>query len=378
MNTLTKYSPLIVGLLIGPLLGYIIIDLEKPMKLVFTALIMLGLSYFTTLINNKISRGTISKYPLVFRSQRLAALQQKATIPDYLLHILIVLSALIIGYGFSWNQMIAIIAGILLWWPVESKLELNFEKKFLIDNLVEKKQQTPNKPQISSKEQALFNAINEQKKKDPMVGLKIGSKEVVQRLIARLKNEKGVHVESLLGIVGSLAGYSCHAAFREELIDTGKKGQQEVFMVVEGKDGRNYYFGDLPNNLLIEGQVSVWKLVAGMVQHLGGELPDIQSIFSTVSSTVGEESFGVPNLLEQHQLGDLPINYVKEMWNHLLPLFDEFCDSPIERPILLGLIAQQVIEMGKSTISPSTAATIIMECAIPMSKIGPEWLDKNA
>ncbi len=53
---------------------------------------------------------------------------------------------------------------------------------------------------------------------------------------------------------------------------------------------------------------------------------------------------------------------------------DQFCDRPMERPILLGLAAQQAIEMGKDVIPPAEAAKLVMECAVPMSKIGPEWL----
>lgn len=248
----------------------------------------------------------------------------------------------------------------------------------MLKKLFGKKEKSLEKPEMSPQEQALFNAINEQKKKDPMAGIKIGSKELVQRLIGALNNEKGVHVESLLGVVGSLAGYSCHAAFREELIDTGKHKEQEVFTVLDGKDGHKYYFGDLPNKPLVEGQVSIWGLVAGMVQHLGEEIPDVESTFKNVSSTVGGETFGIPNIPENHRPGDLPINYVKAMWKPLLPVLDKFCDSPMERPILLGLAAQQVIEMGKSVISPVIAASIVMECAVPMSKIGPEWLEKDA
>lgn len=248
----------------------------------------------------------------------------------------------------------------------------------MLKKLFGKKNTLINKSKLSSdqstQEQKLINAINEKKKVDPFVGLKIGSKEVVQKLLQGLKNKKGVHVESLLGIIGSLAGYSCHVAFREELISSGKHQEKEVFTIVDGADGNKYYFGDLPNKPLAEGQVSVWGLVAGITQHLQAELPDINAIFSHVSGTVGGSEFGIPCIHDQHKPGDLPINYVKLIWPALLPLMNKFCDNPIERPILLGLAAQQAIEMGKDIIPPSTAARLVMECAVPMSKIGPEWL----
>ncbi|HIQ14149.1 MAG TPA: hypothetical protein EYH38_01080 [Leucothrix sp.] len=230
----------------------------------------------------------------------------------------------------------------------------------------------------STQERALMNAINEKKKTDPLVGIKIGSKEVVQRLMQGLKNEKGVHIESLLAILGSLAGYSCHMAFRDELVNSGKHQEKGVFTIVETRDGSKYYFGDLPNKPLVEGQFSVWGLVAGITQHLQkSKLPDINTIFSHVSGTVGDSQFGIPRIPEKHKPGDLPINYVASIWPTLLPVIDMFCDKPTERPILLGLAIQQVIEMGKDVIPPLMAAQLVMECAVPMSKIGPDRLDKH-
>ncbi|MEL0167304.1 MAG: hypothetical protein VW877_04170 [Pseudomonadaceae bacterium] len=239
------------------------------------------------------------------------------------------------------------------------------------------KKEKPTKEETRSpQEKVFFDVINEKKKTDPLIGMKLGSKEINTRLLSALKNEKGVHIESLLGVLGSLAGYSCHAAFREMLVDSGKHKENEVFTVIECKDGKKYYFGDLPNKPLAEGQVSIWGSVAGMLQHLGEKsLPDIKATFAHVSNTIGGGSFGIPQIPDQNKPNDLPINYVKAMWKPLLPIMDKFCDSPMERPVLLGIAAQQAIEMGKEILHPNLAGQLVMECAIPMSKIGPEWLE---
>lgn len=50
------------------------------------------------------------------------------------------------------------------------------------------------------------HAIEQQKAQDPLVGAKIGADELVQKLIASMQDGKGVHVDSLLAIVASLAG----------------------------------------------------------------------------------------------------------------------------------------------------------------------------
>ncbi|WP_157679272.1 hypothetical protein [Methylovulum psychrotolerans] len=65
--------------------------------------------------------------------------------------------------------------------------------------------------QMDPKTEALIHAIRERSKDDPLVGAKLGGKEIFQRLLDSMKNEKGVHVESLLCALGALAGYSCQA-----------------------------------------------------------------------------------------------------------------------------------------------------------------------
>jgi len=223
---------------------------------------------------------------------------------------------------------------------------------------------------------ALLRTIEERRQEDPLVGAKIGGKEVAQRLIDALKGERGVHVETLLACIGSLGGYACHMAIRDVLVKSGKVKEAEAFVVVGGADGRKYYFGDLVNRPLVEDPVSFWALVGGAAQHLDGDgLPDVKGIFQHVSSTVGGDEFGIPQVPEQHKPGDTPLNLVRVLWPALLPLVDSFCASPVERPYLFGISAQEVIEMGKDVIAPGVAARLIMECAVPMSKIGPEWLE---
>jgi hypothetical protein len=249
-----------------------------------------------------------------------------------------------------------------------------FEKFFGKRNKEEQQPKTSN-PQ----EEALINAINEKRKEDPLIGAKIGAKEVTQRLIAALKNERGVHIETLLACIGSLGGYACHMAIRDAIIKPGKAKENEVFMIVGGADGKNYYFGDMVNKPLAEDRISFWGLVGGAAQHLDTDgLPDIQAIFQHVSSTVGGEDFGVPQMPENHQPSDQPINLVKGLWPATLPLVDKFCESPVERPYLFGFCAQEVIEMGKDVIAPGLAAKLLMECAVPMSKIGPDWIAERS
>lgn len=211
---------------------------------------------------------------------------------------------------------------------------------------------------------------SDHKTKDPMVVLKVGSQEVNHYIINALKDRKGVHIESLLTALGSLAGFSCQMSIREELIESGKIPENSAFMVVEGADGKKYYFGDLLNAPLAESQYSIWALSAGAAQQLGcTSLPDVGEIFEHVAQTVGIESFGIPRVPDNHRVNDLPINYVKSLWPKILPVMMPFCRKPSEWPIVFGLAIQQVIYVEKDMIDPKLAVSIVMESAIPMSKV---------
>jgi len=231
------------------------------------------------------------------------------------------------------------------------------------------KTQEKESPQLDPKTAALVNAIRERTKEDPLVGAKLGAKEVLQRLIDGMKNEHGVHVESLLCALGALAGYSCQANLRAQALSKGMP-ETAPFQVVETKDGKKYFFGDPLNNALAGSQHSVWGLAAGAAQHAGArELPDINDIFKHTSSVVGGQEFGVPRLPQQHAAGDLPVNYLKALWPTLFPTVKLFCPNPVDWPILFSLAAQEAITMAKSVIAPDLSLRIIMESAVPMSKV---------
>ena len=217
--------------------------------------------------------------------------------------------------------------------------------------------------------QAMDRAIAEKQKTDPLIKVKIGGNEIFQRLVGGLKDERGVHIESLLAILGALAGYACQFSVRERNLKYGAKSPVRGLTIAAGADGRQYYFGDALNLPLAEDRYSVWSLTAGTVKQLGKPLPDLTDIFKHAAATVGGAQFGIPRLPKGHGAGDLPINFLKIFWPKLLPIAQRFCDGPAELPIVFGLAIQHAILMGKDVIDPTLAGTIVMECAVPMSKV---------
>ena len=227
-----------------------------------------------------------------------------------------------------------------------------------------------NRNATTAKEQALLAVIQQKKKDDPLFGLKIGAKEVNQRLLDAMKDEKGAHVESLFTALGALAGFACQMALWERIKQD--KTQAGQLRVVQGKDGKRYFFGDALNSTLAEDKYSVWALTGGSAQYLGAkELPDPNTIFEHVARTVGTPEFGLPQVPANHRPRHRPIQYLVAIWSKLLPIVDKFCDGAHERPILFGLAIQELMAMAKGAIAPEIAAKLVMESAIPMSKVDP-------
>ncbi|MES2205891.1 MAG: hypothetical protein V4525_03730 [Pseudomonadota bacterium] len=234
---------------------------------------------------------------------------------------------------------------------------------------IEKLTGTKNETKLAPETEALIRAIHERSKDDPLIGAKIGSKEIFQSLLNGMKNESGVHVESLLCALGTLAGYSCQASLRAQA-KSRHLADIVVFKIIKTKDNQKFFFGDALNNLLANSQYSVWELAAGAAQHAGAkEFPDLNDIFQHTTSVLGSNLFGIPRVPENHKAHDYPINYLKLLWPMLFPTLELFCPNPENWPILYGLAIQEAIEAGKSVINPTLALTIIMECAIPMSKV---------
>lgn len=216
---------------------------------------------------------------------------------------------------------------------------------------------------------ALVDAVRARSKEDPFVGAKVGAKEVFQRVLVGLKDAKGVHIESLLVALGALAGYACQASLRAQALIKGLP-PDSPFHVVGTKDGKRYYFGDPLNNLLAGDQHSVWSVVGGAAQHAGAsEFPDLNEIFQHTSTVLGSDQFGVPRMPDGKNAGDLPASYLKALWPHLFPTVKLLCPDPAHWPLLFGLAVQEAVYAGKEAIDPGVAFRIVMESAVPMSKI---------
>jgi hypothetical protein len=164
-------------------------------------------------------------------------------------------------------------------------------------------------------------------------------------------------------------------AIREAFIKTGKVPESRAFVVVGAQDGKKYYFGDFLNQpLLNTNQISVWTLVAGGAIKAGAtanSLPDMTEILKYNARTVGSQEFGIPQLPKDHFPKELPGLALCSTWHDVEAIQKKYQIDPRFWGWIPAEAAQNVIIHYKNRIEPSLAAKIVMEAALPMSKVDP-------
>lgn len=207
------------------------------------------------------------------------------------------------------------------------------------------------------------------------VGDEALSNQIIDLLASAYGDTRGGHGESLLSAIGALAGFAAQQAIWNGFVRTGKLAISQAFVVVETKNGETYFFGDFLNAILASTQPtepSVWQFVARGAKSAGAwTLPDLEPIFAHVSSTVGGETFGIPRLPAEHQPREKPREALNRFWPPVKAMLTSRGIEPVRWPLEIAVAIHRLISRIKGEIDPALAATIVMEAAIPMSKVDP-------
>lgn len=202
-------------------------------------------------------------------------------------------------------------------------------------------------------------------------------------LSKEFRHVRDVPCETTLTVIGAITGFAAQHGIWEAVVKPGKMAIQEAFVVIETRSGETFFFGDHLNDILAApdpAQLSVWKIVAGAARAMGAaELPDITSIFKHCAETVGTTSFGLPRLPDGHLPTILPRDAVNRFWpeaRSILASRSEAGTDPLAWAIDAATAAQQLMLGMKDRIDPVLAAQVVMEAAIPMSRIDPMTVPK--
>lgn len=204
---------------------------------------------------------------------------------------------------------------------------------------------------------------------EAFVGAREASRELLGLVMASLKDERGIHLESLYCALGAVAGHACQASVSAAARAAGKAPDAD-FEVATTTDGGRYFFGDALNRPLAEDRVSLWSLVAGAAAHDGAlQMPDLAEIFRHNAAVLGSEAFGVPRLPPEHPLHGRPIDYARRLWPEVQPVVARLAGEPRLWPVAVGLAVQEVMTQARGQVPPELVVRIVMESAIPVSKI---------
>ena len=215
----------------------------------------------------------------------------------------------------------------------------------------------------------------------------VASDQLSNGLLAWLQGElrrgRNPQHETVLCALGALAGYAAQQAIRETLVKPGKLTLDQAFVVVETRSGEVFFFGDLLNEIIVdthglrgEGNASIWKIVSEGGYEAGAiNLPDVIDMIKHCAATAGHEEFGIPRVPDAHMPELLPREALSRFWPAARRKLAGA--EPMSWPLHLAMAARTLIVDQKAAIRPDIAVQIVMEAAVPMSKIDPVTLPKE-
>lgn len=202
----------------------------------------------------------------------------------------------------------------------------------------------------------------------------IGRSIAAMLMAQQIKRTGQVHSETLLTELGALAGFAVQMSIRKSVIERQQLDPGAILIEVATKNDEIYYFSDLMNWMLFENMehppFSVWAYVAAAVPPDHRLLlPDISEIVSHAARSIGTGRFGVPRLPPGHMPLKPPRAALEEHWRPIRAEFDASGRDPSEWPYDIAAAAQWQMLTGRDTVDLPLAARIVMEAAIPMSKV---------
>jgi hypothetical protein len=205
----------------------------------------------------------------------------------------------------------------------------------------------------------------------------IAGRSVAAVLMAKQIKQSGeIHAETLLTEIGALAGFAAQMSIRKAMIAEQGLDPDSILVEVVTKNEEKYYFSDVLNWILFENMdappYSIWAYVSAAVpEDIRMVLPDIADIVSHAARTIGMRRFGVPRVPPSHAPRKLPRAALDEHWRSVQDELTASRRHPSEWPYDLAVAAQWQMLTSREGLPLHIAATIVMEAAIPMSKVDP-------
>lgn len=201
---------------------------------------------------------------------------------------------------------------------------------------------------------------------------RLGGANVLKTLVNALSTERGVHADSLLCILGCLAGYACQTSVRYEFVEVMGTPEMAVFTQVKGTNGDEMLCGDILNKPLAEDRICVCSIVGGAAARLNlgniWQKIDVNEIFKYNASVMFSDKYGIPRLPEGRGTSDSEISYLTHLWPEFSKLARGFI-SEDKLYLVFAFAAQEAIIYTKDAIDPVDGIRLVIESAVAMSKV---------
>ena len=197
---------------------------------------------------------------------------------------------------------------------------------------------------------------------DPYIGAKLAGQEIYANLLEMLKTEKGVHIESLLAVIGAAGGYECMFGIMttfykllDELELTVAAGGALSIYIAETKSDGKFLFGDRVGNEFCLFYMNAAKTSEPPIDTL-------KPLSAKAAATAGTPEYWQTPFDEK--VGNSPKELSDMFCGKFNVTFKTLCLYPQERMIAWSIAAQLAVEQASKVISPDgfkTAMSIISE-----------------
>lgn len=222
--------------------------------------------------------------------------------------------------------------------------ERNFEDIPLLD---------PNHPELRN----MAFAVDQRRKNDPYAGAKIAGEEIFLNITNWLKDEKGVHAETLLAIIGALGGLECRRGIITAMKSmAGGKGEKAAgvlsIYIVTVKSGEKYLFG----NRVAEEFASFY-----MTATDDGNIPlsFIEPLSAKCSEMCGTPEYWKTPFGEYVAFS--PKGIAEKLGNRFEVTFGTYTRYPVERMFAMAIAAQKAVKMAQELMPKERAMAILAE-----------------
>lgn len=220
-------------------------------------------------------------------------------------------------------------------------------------------------PQFEDKKLGvLAYQVELRRKEDIFAGAKLAGREIYANLLEMLKTDKGVHIESLLAVIGSVGGFWCMRAIIQglhEVLESGVvkgdtalavAGEALSIYLCETNNGESFMFGDK-----VAREFCAFYMTAANSPEPPFEA--LKPLSARASSTSGSPEYWQTPFDET--VGKSPRELSEMFREKFFEIFEIYCRYPQERMIAFAMAAQLAVEKAREIIGLDTAMSIISE-----------------